>query len=423
MDQLVDKIFEIDLNDIENFNFPMNELFGLKIIHNNTKYCFLIRFSTKNNELICMGSGAQDRSEKNFDRPVFQRHSWHSKFNASVIYYSDPIFLESNIAKCGWCVGTPEEYYLEYIKKIIEKLCINRHIKNENILFYGSSAGGFTSIKLGTYFKESKVLVNNPQIDVRNFNKEYYDTLLKVCFRNMDNKYVEREFSERLDVFSSFKKEKYIPKLYYIIELYSDVDFKNNLIPFLKEINKLNIANSTNAIQILFYNENGFHTPLNKTETIKLINTMSGDLKITLNNMKNVKLLDQIKFSIPDDFEDGEIPTENKLKFINEKNEEILIHEYSKNNKLSEKIFHNQITSLKNKGHVILVKDTFIINKIKVFMIKFQDSNGKHTFFYFDKFNNSYLAVLYNFTSIYYEIELIKYIINNMKKEKVFIKF
>ena len=236
----------------------------------------------------------------------------------------------------------------------------------------------------------------------------------------MDNKYVEREFSERLDVFSSFKKEKYIPKLYYIIELYSDVDFKNNLIPFLKEINKLNIANSTNAIQILFYNENGFHTPLNKTETIKLINTMSGDLKITLNNMKNVKLLDQIKFSIPDDFEDGEIPTENKLKFINEKNEEILIHEYSKNNKLSEKNFNNQITNLKDNGHLILVEDTFIINKIKVFMIKFQDVNGTRTFFYFDRFNNSYLAVFYNFNSVYNEIELIKNIIYNMKKEKVF---
>ena len=167
MEQIVDKIFEIELEEIENFNFPSNELFGLRVTHNDIKYCFLARFSTENDKLICIGSGSQPRNEKNFDRPCFQRHSWHSEFNASVIYYSDPIYLQSNTVNCGWCVGTPQEYYLEYIQKIIEKLCFNRNIKNKNILFYGSSAGGFTSIQLGIYFKESVVLANNPQIDLR----------------------------------------------------------------------------------------------------------------------------------------------------------------------------------------------------------------------------------------------------------------
>ena len=386
-------------------------------MHNCTEYCFLVRFSTDNDKLICLGSGAQIRNEKNFDSPVFQRHSWHGEFDASLIYYSDPIFLQSNNAKCGWCVGTPEEYYLIFIKEIIEKLCFNKNIKNENILFYGSSAGGFTSIQLGTYFKGSKVLVNNPQVDVRNFNDEYYDTLLNVCFENMDKEVVEEKFSERLDVFSTFKKENYVPKIYYLLELYSDVDFKSNFIPFLNEIKKLNFINS---IQILIYNENGFHTPINKTKTINLINYLSDDSLITLDNMQKIKLVNQIKFSIPYDFDDVDIQAENKLKFINKKNEEIIIHEFSQNNMISERIFYNQIKAHENDCNLILVKDSFVINHIKVFLLKFQDERGAHTFFYFDNFNNSYLVVFYNFNSFYHEIELIKNIVINMKKEKVF---
>ena len=420
MEQLVDKIFDMGLENIENFNFPLNELFGLKVMHNNVKYCFLVRFSTENDKLICVGSGAQIRTEKSFDRPVFQRHSWHSELNASVIYYSDPIFLESNSAMCGWCVGTPEEYYLDYIKKVIEKLSKNHGIENKNMLFYGSSAGGFTSIQLGTYFRESIVLANNPQTDVRHYNEIHYDKLMEVCFKNMSREQVEKQFAYRLNVISNFKKEKYIPNIYYILELYSDIDFEKHLTPFLFDLRSLDFFNKTNSIQIMFYYETGNHNPLNKKDTIRLINHISNGDFISLNNIYKIEIENGITVSIPPNFEDARIPTANKLKFINEKNEEILIHEYSKNNKLSEKNFNNQITNLKDNGHLILVEDTFIINKIKVFMIKFQDVNGTRTFFYFDRFNNSYLAVFYNFNSVYNEIELIKNIIYNMKKEKVF---
>ena len=40
LEQLVDKIFEINLEDIENFDFPFDEFFGLRIVHNFETYCF-----------------------------------------------------------------------------------------------------------------------------------------------------------------------------------------------------------------------------------------------------------------------------------------------------------------------------------------------------------------------------------------------
>ena len=416
MEQLVDKIFELNLEDIENFNFPYNELFGLKIVHNYETYCFLIRF-THSDKLICLGSGAEKRNENNYDRPIFQRHSWYSEFDASVIYYSDPIFIRSRSAMCGWCVGTPHEYYLDYIRKILEKLCFNKKIKNKNMLFYGSSAGGFTSIKLGTYFKGSKVLVNNPQIDVRNFNDEYYEKLLKVCFRNMTKEEVEKEFSDRLHVFSAFKEENYIPKIHYLLELYSEVDFENNLLPFLREIKKLNIENSINPIQILLYNENGFHTPLNKATTIKLINDLSNNLIITLNNVQDIELSNHVRFSVPDNFFSANLNSSNKLKFISDNGKSIFIHEYANNKNLSEGNFKSKLNSLSSNESSTLLSDEIIdLKGVTLYKIRVNEVKIR-TYFFFEKFNKSYLMVFNCFEDENYELEIAKEIISDMKVE------
>lgn len=416
MEQLVDKIFEMNLEDVEDFDFPYDELFGLKIQHNNETYSFLIRFAASD-KLICLGSGAEKRNENNFDRPVFQRHSWHDEFNSSVIYYSDPIFLRSRTAKCGWCVGTPDEYYLDYIQKVIEKLCLNMNIKNENILFYGSSAGGFTSIKLGTLFKGSKVLVNNPQIDVRNFNDEYYEKLLKVCFTDMDKELVEKKFSDRLNVFSTFKEEKYIPKIYYLLELYSDIDYEHNLIPFLNEIRKLDYIEPMNSVQILIYNENGFHTPLNKTETIKLINNLSNDLIITLNNIQDVELVNHVKFSVPYNFNDAHIPTANKLKFVSEKGESVLIHEYANNKNLSEENYSSKLNSLSSSESSSLLSNEIIkLNGTTLYKIHAKEDKIR-TYYFFEKYKKSYLMVFNDFTDENYKIKIAKEIISDMKEE------
>ncbi|RBQ23052.1 hypothetical protein ALNOE001_11750 [Candidatus Methanobinarius endosymbioticus] len=79
----------------------------------------------------------------------------------------------------GWCLRTEDNYYLEIIAKIIEKIVKRINVKNEDILFFGSSAGGFTSVILGTMFKNSYVAVNNPQIDLKKYH--HYEKVMKVC--------------------------------------------------------------------------------------------------------------------------------------------------------------------------------------------------------------------------------------------------
>ena len=165
MKNLVDKVIELDYDDVENYNFPLDEPFGLEIIHNGIIYDFIINLSSSNKNLICFGSGHNGRNMRNSKNeliapPFLNRWSYYKYFDESVIAYADPTFFRDEKITLGWYVGG-SEWYLKTISKIIENICINQNIQHNNILFYGSSGGGFVSIALATLIKESKALVNN----------------------------------------------------------------------------------------------------------------------------------------------------------------------------------------------------------------------------------------------------------------------
>lgn len=91
MKRLVDNIIKLDIHELNTFNFPKNEFFGLEIIKDDVKYEFLIKFSTESEKLICFGSGAVSRKgPEAIDPPVFNRYSWNKEFKESLIYYNDP---------------------------------------------------------------------------------------------------------------------------------------------------------------------------------------------------------------------------------------------------------------------------------------------------------------------------------------------
>lgn len=63
MNSIVGKIFRLSFDEIDEFEFPTDEEFGLQIIHNDTLYCLIVRFSSKNKNLICTGPGYHFRDE------------------------------------------------------------------------------------------------------------------------------------------------------------------------------------------------------------------------------------------------------------------------------------------------------------------------------------------------------------------------
>lgn len=125
--------------------------------------------------MICAGPGAHKRDTIHNGQllkpPFFDRWSWYKYFNESYIAYADPMLFYEDKINIAWLIGTKEHWYLQDLSEIIKELCKNQEIKHNNILFYGSSGGGFTSVVLGTLIKNSQVLINNSQLFIMNYGK------------------------------------------------------------------------------------------------------------------------------------------------------------------------------------------------------------------------------------------------------------
>lgn len=256
---------------------------------------------TNINRLIVFGSGAVAlNGPKAIKPPIFNRYSWNERFKESLIYYNDPTRYLSDEIALGWGVGTEKEYYIETIADIIKKLVenykihFNKEIKTKNILFYGSSGGGFTSIILATLIKGSKALVNNSQLIIKNYYDIHVDKLKEVCFSNLDDDEIFNKYGYRLNVLEMFKRENYIPKIKYYVNLKSAPDINRQCIPFIQGLEKLEIEDSKkNEVEIIFYKEEsgrGGHHPLSYKKTIKIIKNTS-NYNNNYNYFKKTKIL------------------------------------------------------------------------------------------------------------------------------------
>ena len=279
MEDLVDTVIKLTMNEIETYDFPMDEPFGLEVNHEDVRYCFIIRLTSNNKNLLCFGPGAFLRNKKTSEGklitpPFFTRWKWYVHFKESFISYADPIFFDDDKIKVGWFVGRKDIWYLEVVSEIIKKIAINQEIKNSNMLFYSSSAGGFTSIELGTLIKGSKVIVDNTQFNVLHYRKEHVDTLFEFLqkeFPDMTRSEIEEHLKCRLNTIELFKKENYIPNITYYVNSASNIDIYDHCIPFIEDLKEL--PQFDNYFTTHFYKEvkKDTHLPRETDETIKFL--------------------------------------------------------------------------------------------------------------------------------------------------------
>ena len=159
MEDIVEKIIETDYNKLNNAlnNVEYGKLTGLVVYYKDVKYEFLLDIKEGVEEFICQSSSVlkADDLERFHKRPLYHRFSW--KFRQSRVLFNDPtryVDVDDDFTKDlhgGWGVGTYNDYFLENIKDIVLKITAYYNITNDNILFYGSNMGGFTSLMLGPW--------------------------------------------------------------------------------------------------------------------------------------------------------------------------------------------------------------------------------------------------------------------------------
>ena len=263
MENLVNKLITTQFEELdENLKkIPINERVGLIVILNDVKYEFLVHIKLTKN-LICLGPSALpdvDYIDRFKGKPMFTRHRWF--FNESTIHYNDNTrYVWDGAVGAGWGIGLPDDYFLENIKNIILKITEFFNIKNEDILFYGSSMGGFTSIQLATMVKDSHAIAENPQIDATKWMQSFY--IDNGMFSELYSKETLSKIEPyRYNVIEMIKKEEYVPNLTIIHDINHE-DIENHLIPFIEELNEFPFKKEDyNKIKI-FIEPHSYHTPI-----------------------------------------------------------------------------------------------------------------------------------------------------------------
>lgn len=299
MGNITDTIIETTLEEINVKKFPIDEVFELKVTYNNVLFEFLIELKSSSDKILFLGSGLFVENEKNFklfhNKPVYQRFSW--EFEESTIYYNDPTrYVKSSNdyhddLRGGFCIGTPDDWYLADIKTIILTITKQLNIENSNLLFYGSSMGGFSSAMLGTMIKDSKVLADIPITDL--YKTKYSRYLINYLYGDISLEKLQ-EFDYRFKIIEFIKREQYVPNMLIVFTAY-DVDIKNQCIPIIKEFKELPyLKNNHHRIKIVF-NPVCDHSPLHESYVNYYINLMffndldSSDVKDVLTLDKYLK--------------------------------------------------------------------------------------------------------------------------------------
>lgn len=182
--------------------------------------------------LTILLSGFVNREKQSI--PVFNRWSWSNKFPGDVICIADPTLeLDENIF-IGWYVGSKNYDLSLEITELIKNIAEAKKIPYSNIVFYGSSAGGFAALKFASLIEGSTAVCINPQIDATKHYQEYVSNLLNTAYEGQTIEEVKNNFPKRFSINEAWKNNNN-SKIIYVQNKYDDFHYKEHFLPFAKK--------------------------------------------------------------------------------------------------------------------------------------------------------------------------------------------
>lgn len=226
----IDKKFVLNFDELKFADLPLDEFFSLQVTYNEVEYKFLIRFSSTNESLICLGSGGNNSPEF---KP-YNRHSLLLEFEESMIFYG--VSRRYNHDKeVPSFIGEDD---LLSIKDILSILVAKNHIEKEDVVFTSRSNRDFSPIILSTLFEGSSAIINYSHSVKEEYDEELCKKKTIECIRNHFQKK-----SEVKDEINYLKKELKVREQK-IIELqtirgYMDYKVKNLSMRFENKVETL----------------------------------------------------------------------------------------------------------------------------------------------------------------------------------------
>lgn len=145
-----------------------------------SQYDFLFLPKHSSERLFVFFSGYADRKRQR--PPIFQRWSWADRFPGHTVYFSDPGLHKDEDLSVAYYAGAEGSDYMAVIGELIRDLARGLDVPEENIVTYGSSAGGFASLRSALYLKGARHIAINPQTDSARHRQGKVDRAARVLY-------------------------------------------------------------------------------------------------------------------------------------------------------------------------------------------------------------------------------------------------
>lgn len=144
--------------------FEYNLRYNLKY-ENNINYCFKKNIGKK----LIITFPAYSGIVGNLSYPITVLNSINIE-GYSILAFQDFNFMLGSAMLYDYNF----EKIVDKVLKIIEKIKIKNDISDDNIIFFGSSKGGYSALYYSSFYKNSKIIAYSPVTDFYEYNKYYY---------------------------------------------------------------------------------------------------------------------------------------------------------------------------------------------------------------------------------------------------------
>ncbi|WP_326999128.1 hypothetical protein [Comamonas testosteroni] len=242
-----------------------------RLLREGREFDFFFNLKEKTKKLIVIGQSALDR--KNVDLPFFHRWRWTNDIEASSLVINDPTLYVSDRLNVGWWVGCSNSNYLELFVEELYGLLDSMGLSCSDLIFYGGSAGGFTSFQMALEMPGSKVVADIPQTNILDFHiRRDIENLLEDAFSLNANNF-NHDFIGRFDVVEKIKRKKFVPDFIYLQNINDAFHNKRHLLYFVNSLEKLGFPyKGRYYFYDIWHPQRGGHTPLNRHATTTILN-------------------------------------------------------------------------------------------------------------------------------------------------------
>jgi hypothetical protein len=209
--------------------------------------------------------------------PCFHRHSWASLIPANVICVSDPTLALHEDLLGGWFQGRSKDFVLERIVRHIETLSLMLGVPVGNVLFAGSSLGGWAAIAAATLLPGAVAYAENPQTDLRNYYSGPLALLDQHVFEGQLTQFTKDE-PHRFSLLDLMRKSAYVPPLWITQKCSDEYHHVHHFRPFVSGMGSLGLARSHFvAEEIGVQVDSSGHSPLSSPQAIRRLEFIFSD--------------------------------------------------------------------------------------------------------------------------------------------------